>query len=344
MNKVVPVLNAAGDWEENVERLARHLGQSKLRRTLFNIIYGKGSKPKSKKQIVEIAKLGDGKLQLAQNELEHLYKHQLVARSPNDGIVDDGSRHVYAKAEFVRANREAIVRRADNKALADRTPTKRRPAPLRSLRPLVIERKALRKRRKLVVLYLTASPHQDNPLRVEAEVRMVQEAVRGSILRDNIDVQFRPAADLKVIMDGLNDHRPQVVHFSGHSNAVGIDTDDGNVEDARAQELSYELLARALKATDSPPQVVVLNSCESSGARKNILKAVPILVSMRTTVSDIAATAFASRFYAAIASGQSVKAAFDQGAIAVEATSLGEKHTPEIFAQAGVDLGKLILT
>ena len=164
---------------------------------------------------------------------------------------------------------------------------------------------------KLVVLYLTASPQQENPLRVDVEVKMVQDAIRGSIFRDRIEVQFRPAADLNAILDGLNDHKPQVIHFSGHSDMDGIQADDGNVSNPRGHDLSYELLAQALAATDTPPQVVVLNSCESSAARKAILKGTPVLISMRTSVSDIAASAFASRFYAAIAGGQSVKAAFD---------------------------------
>jgi hypothetical protein len=65
---------------------------------------------------------------------------------------------------------------------------------------------------------------------------------------------------------------------------------------------------------------------------------------MRTGISDIAATAFARRFYAGIASGQSVKAAFDQGVAAVWATSLNEKDTPELVTPPSVNPTKLILT
>lgn len=311
---------------------------------MFDVIYGRGTKPKSKKQIMASAGLGDSKSQQVQNELDHLSTHHLILKSDNEGVVDDGSRYVYGKEEFVRANREAIVRRADNKELADRTPTKRRPVAARSLRPLVVERKALKKRQKLAVLYLTASPDKNSRLRVDLEVKKVREAVRGSIFRDNIEVQFRPAADLDVIIEGLNDHRPQVVHFSGHSDVGGIAADDGKVSNAGYRDVSYELLAQALKATDNPPKVVVLNSCESSSARKALLRVASVLISMRTGVSDIAATAFAPRFYAAIASGQSVKAAFDQGVAAVWATSLSEKDTPELHAQPTVNPSKLILT
>jgi hypothetical protein len=65
---------------------------------------------------------------------------------------------------------------------------------------------------------------------------------------------------------------------------------------------------------------------------------------MRDSVSDIAATAFAVKFYAAIASGQSVKAAFAQGKLAVEVASIGEVDTPEMLVASGVDAKKLVLT
>jgi hypothetical protein len=240
MNKRAPVVNFAGDWEESILQLARHLGTSKIRRKVFNVVYGRGLKPKSKKQIMAAAGIQDSNAnaQQVQNQLDHLSQHGLIVKTENNGLVNDRSQYVYARDLSVRANRDAIVSRADNKKLADRTPTKRRPAASRALRPLVVERKALRKREKLVVLYLSASPEQDNPLRVDVEVKLVQEAIRGSVFRDRIDVQFRPAADLNAIINGLNVHRPQIVHFSGHSDDSGIAADDGKVQNAGSKDIS----------------------------------------------------------------------------------------------------------
>lgn len=345
MNRAVPVVNPGGDFEETIERLAKHLGQSKLRRTVFNAVYGRGSKPKSKKQLMEVAKLSASKGQQVQNELEHLSEHHLIVKLANDGHVDDGSRYVYDKAPFVSANREKIVRRADNKKLAERTPTKRRQVTVREIRTFVLERKALKKREKLVVLYLTASPSKGSDgLRVDLETDLVRQAIRRSIYRDNIDVQFRQAADLDAIIEGLNDHTPQIVHFSGHSDSSGIAADDRRVTNAGYRDIPYDLLAAALKATDHPPKVVVLNSCESSSGRKALLGAAEVVISMRTSVSDIVAIAFAQKFYAGIASGQSVRAAYDQGMVAARATSLGEKDTPEISARPSINPKKLVLT
>lgn len=345
MSRAVPVVNPGGDFEENIERLAKHLGQSKLRRIVFGVIYGRGSKPKSKRQVMAIARLPDAKSQQVQNELEHLQLHHLIVRIDNEGHVEDGARYVYEKDSFVSANREKIVRRADNKRLANRDPTKRRPKlPLREMRRLVIEKKDLRKRKKLTVLYLTASPPCDEMLRVDLEADLVRQAIRGSIYRNNIDVQFRQAANLDAIIEGLNDHRPQIVHFSGHSSRSAIAADNRKMANPGYREVPYELLAEAFQATDHPPTVVVLNSCESAGAKKALLGVVSVLIAMRTGVSDLAAASFAPKFYAAVASGQSVQAAFKQGVLAVKETSIGEKDTPELAAQSSVNIAKLVLT
>jgi hypothetical protein len=102
-------------------------------------------------------------------------------------------------------------------------------------------------------------------------------------------------------------------------------------------------LAKTVAATDSPPRIVVLNSCNSSGARKALLKLGLIVVSMKTSISDLAAITFAPRFYAAIAGGQSVKSAFGQGKVAVEAASISEADTPQFFFPKDINPAKVIL-
>jgi hypothetical protein len=64
---------------------------------------------------------------------------------------------------------------------------------------------------------------------------------------------------------------------------------------------------------------------------------------MNDSISDVAATAFAAKFYAAVASGQSLKSAFNQGRLAIEAASINEVHIPELVTAKGVDSSKLFL-
>jgi hypothetical protein len=127
MNSRTSIVNVSGDFEETILRLAKHLGRDKNRRSVFNLIYGRGSKPRSKKQIAtELGKTGS--TQVIQNALDELAKHHLIVRMENESHVKDGSRWVYGKDPSVRANRNIIVKYADDPSAAKKVATKRRPA------------------------------------------------------------------------------------------------------------------------------------------------------------------------------------------------------------------------
>jgi hypothetical protein len=83
----------------------------------------------------------------------------------------------------------------------------------------------------LRVLYLTANPEAEDStavgpdgsitttsrdLRLDREVREVQQTLRGAKYRDLVTVEHRPAATAEDLIDALNDVRPHLVHFSGH--------------------------------------------------------------------------------------------------------------------------------
>jgi hypothetical protein len=347
MNSQAPVINVSGDYEETILRLAKHLGRDKNRRAVFDLIYGRGSKPRSKKQIAEA--LGkSGSAQVIQNALDELAKHHLIVRAENKGLVKDGSRWVYGKESSVRANRDEIVKYADDPKAAAKVATRRQPIVATVITTKRVTKRELRKHKKLVVLYMIANPDPGpdpaKHIRPEAEARMVQEAVRGSRFSESVDIQIRVAADLSTMLNGLNDYAPQIVHFSGHSNTKSLAVDTGTVSGPAKQSLSYGLFAKALDATDHKPTVVVLNSCLSAAARKEVLESVHALIGMVDTISDLAAAAFAQQFYAALASGQSLESSFKQGLVSVEAVSLAEKATPELFLRDGVDASKVVLT
>ena len=59
MNQRTSTVNISGDYEETILQLAKHLGKSKIRRQIFNAIYGRGTLPKSKKQIRKKSDFGN---------------------------------------------------------------------------------------------------------------------------------------------------------------------------------------------------------------------------------------------------------------------------------------------
>ncbi|MEU8357357.1 CHAT domain-containing protein [Nonomuraea sp. NPDC048882] len=258
------------------------------------------------------------------------------------------------RAEKRLADKEGILLRAREAAvkLEEQAARKRRRNELAHARQLVQVRDdspaELMPRRSapapeiLRVAYLTASPTGEDRLRVDREVREVREGVRGALHRELIDIRDWPAATLPDLITALNEQRPQLVHFSGHGFEDGLvfDGTEGNMPEGA--DVDYGLLATALGATDKPPQVVVLNACHSFAGVEKLLTSVPVVIAMLDAVSDIAAKAFAAKFYTAIASGQSLASALKQGQVMMEYLA-GEGATVEVIARDEGDLASPLI-
>lgn len=193
----------------------------------------------------------------------------------------------------------------------------------------------------LRVLYLTANPEMN--LRVDAEVSLVDQEVRAALHRDLIQVVHRPAATPEALLEGLNNVRPHVVHFSGHAGGATLVFDNASVDTPEGRTMTLELLARALASTDTPPRLLVLNGCDTLDGAEVLLDATPVVIAMAAGITDLAAANFAARFYAAIAAAQPVQAALDQGALALEFMDLGEGWKPNSLTRVGVSLKDLVL-
>lgn len=198
----------------------------------------------------------------------------------------------------------------------------------------------------LRVLYITSNPHPFDPkrtLRVDVEVRQVQQAIRAALHRDQVRIEHRPAATPEDLLDGLNDIRPHVVHFSGHAGDSTLAFENASVDQPASRDLTYALLARALAATDSPPTLLVLNGCDTLEGVNVFHPVTPVVVAMASTITDLAAATFASRFYGAIAAAQPVGVALDQAAVAIDMMGLAEGWKPELSARGDVDPANLVL-
>lgn len=196
---------------------------------------------------------------------------------------------------------------------------------------------------KLRVLYLTSNPGRD--LRTEMEVRQVQQALRGAKFRDLVTVEQRPAATFQDLLDGLNDIRPHIVHFSGHGGDQAVLFDGGAIDTHSERLIGFDLLVKALDATDEPPRLLVLNACDTLDGASVILPTVPVVIAMSEAVLDVAAILFAQQFYGAIASGQSVGSAMKQARVQIEAVLVDREASelPQHISREDTNIDQLIL-
>ncbi|HCV73705.1 MAG TPA: hypothetical protein DHE23_24225 [Agrobacterium sp.] len=107
--------------------------------------------------------------------------------------------------------------------------------------------------------------------------------------------------------------------------------------------MNFDRLGKFLSATDEPPRLLVLNACDTLDGVETLLDSVPVVVAMSETITDIAAAMFATKFYSAIGSAQSIESALNQGRAILSMLESAEDHLPECVYREDVDISALIL-
>lgn len=186
----------------------------------------------------------------------------------------------------------------------------------------------------LRILYATASP--DGDLRVSQEIRRVKIAVATALHRDSIDIEHAPDVTPSDLLDHLTRFQPHVIHFSGHANGDVLVFDDGTLEGGE-RVIPISLFMDAVSAPDQKPSLVVLNACESAENLEALLGGVPLAIGMAASVGDADAIVFATRFYRAVADGQTVESALTISRVEMQMNGLPDHDLPTIVAAPGVD-------
>ncbi len=184
------------------------------------------------------------------------------------------------------------------------------------------------------VLFLSATPIDADRLRVEEEIREIDEAIRGSEYRDQFDIRQQSAVRVIDLQAHLLRHRPQIVHFSGHG------TEDGRLmlEDANGNCVAVPRAALTrLFGAFTNIRCVVLNVCFSQEQAEGIATSVDCVVGMSSSIGDVAAIGFARAFYQALAFGCSVSQAFELGSVQVGLADLPDEHVPQLLLKEAID-------
>jgi len=180
------------------------------------------------------------------------------------------------------------------------------------------------------VLFLAANPKDSSPLRLDEEIRSIDQALRQAEFRDNFDIRQHWAVRVADIQGYLLRHQPDIVHFSGHgstSSEIILEDNYGN-----SQAVSPRALSRLFSVLKDNIRCVVLNACYSEQQAQAIAKHIDCVVGMSNAIGDQAAINFASAFYQALGYGRNVKTAFDLGCLQIDLEGLDEQDTPKLLA------------
>ena len=183
--------------------------------------------------------------------------------------------------------------------------------------------------RKLLIL--TANPKDSKRLRLDKELRDINEGLRRARHRDDFKVISRLATRPRDLRRAVIEESPQMVHFSGHSEGeVGLYFED---ESGQGTLVTGSALAGLFRLISQKTSIdcVVLNGCYSQAQAEAIVEHIPYVVGMNDSVGDRAAIEFAVGFYDALGSGSSVEFAFESGKVAMELHSTGDVDVPVLL-------------
>jgi hypothetical protein len=213
------------------------------------------------------------------------------------------------------------------------------------------------------ILFLAANPKNTSTLRLNAEVREIDEGLKRANYRDRFQVISKLAVRTTDLRRALLDHRPQIVHFAGHgevsyssrsaltsqghegvssslqSRKLSPVAEDINViqegglifedEMGQAKLVSTEALARLFGVFASGEiECVLLNACYSEVQATAIHQFVDCVIGMNQPIGDKAAIQFSQGFYDALGSGMSYEDAYKIGCSAIELEGSSEYSTP----------------
>ncbi len=187
-------------------------------------------------------------------------------------------------------------------------------------------------------------------LNLEAEKKKILERFGGE--KSPIQVEVLEHATTEKLMAKLEEGPDfHVLHFMGHGvfkddgeGVLVMEDDAGKRDDLSANNLYYFILSKAQSI-----RLVFLNACETAinrvanerhpfaGVAPAIVSAgVPAVIAMQKPISDPGAIAFAETFYAALADGEPVDYAVNEGRLAMFNKEPGtlEWATPVLFMQA----------
>ncbi len=185
------------------------------------------------------------------------------------------------------------------------------------------------------VLFWTANPVDTDALRLDEEVRTIEERLRTSDFRDRFVLKQQWAVRPSDLSEGLLRYAPAIVHFSGHGNPTGnivMEDDTGN-----ALPVSVGALADLFAIAGGSVRCVVFNACYSQTQAEAVAEHVESVVGTSRAIGDTAAIAFAAGFYRALGYGRSVATAFDLGCNEIDLTSLDGSDIPQLLTRTGID-------
>ncbi len=166
------------------------------------------------------------------------------------------------------------------------------------------------------ILVLGSNPKRD--LQLSREIDDLTQAIERRIIQQKhplYNVVFRNAVRPGDLLELLQEHKPQIVHFCGHgAGERGLLLQD---DEGRELLFSTEALAHTFQVFAQDIKCSVFNACSSYIQAEAVVKHIDYAIGMSEEIRDRAAYFFAVGFYKALAGGDSIEQAYEFGCLAI---------------------------
>ncbi|MEP0916216.1 CHAT domain-containing protein [Leptolyngbya sp. DQ-M1] len=185
------------------------------------------------------------------------------------------------------------------------------------------------------ILILASNPKNTSHLRLDEEVREINEGLNRAKHRDQFELIQKWAVRSRDIHRALLDVVPNIVHFSGHGageNGLVFEDESGQQKFVTKDALSglFELFADQVEC-------VVLNGCYSKVQAESIAQHIPYVIGMQQAIGDRAAISFAVGFYDALGAGRSFDFSYRLGCYAIQVEGIPEHLTPVLINKRNIE-------
>ncbi|HEX7737473.1 MAG TPA: CHAT domain-containing protein [Ktedonobacteraceae bacterium] len=169
------------------------------------------------------------------------------------------------------------------------------------------------------VLFVFANPRGTDRLLLDMEWRAIQEALRLSNHREQIESHLLLATTADDLRRKLLEMPFHIVHVAGHSGPDGLVLEDAQ---GRPYTVAPQALAECFKNYRQTLRCVLLNSCYSPVIGQNIVPGIPLVIVLSGSIEKQASIVFARGFYDALGAGNDPERAYIEGMTAIRFANL----------------------
>ena len=172
------------------------------------------------------------------------------------------------------------------------------------------------------ILILSSNPRND--LKLDREIKDLQNIIKRSKNQSQFDIEFKPEVRPEELQDLFLEHEPQIVHFCGYGTGVrGLVLQNSAGEE---QLVSIDALSNLFQLFENSCECVLLDGCYSEIQANAIAKYINYTIGISYETRDDTGIpqrfakryAFTTGFYRALGWGKSIEESYQFGCNAIQ--------------------------